>query len=291
MNISELASAYITEKELRRRVSTVNGYKSSIRLYVLPEFGEFTIEQITPEHIQSWIDRFSLPGAAKKAYKCLRQIIRWAIRKYRLRVYDPTIGIELHRIPAYRPETLDAKQLRTFLRGMWNNEFEPSALLSATLGLRLGECMGLSWDCIDFRSGAVNVKCTRQYISGAFYTYPTKTEKSERVCYLPKFALKRLRDIWRLLGKPKGLITPEKPQTVARRIKAWCKSHDLPHVSMTNLRHTWATLATEAGVAIETVAMMLGHSNIMTAYNHYIRPRRSICVDAQKAVEQLLLSA
>lgn len=113
MNISELSTAYINEKELRRRVSTVNGYKSSIRLYVLPEFGELTIEQITPEHIQEWIDGFSRPGAAKKAYKCLRQIIRWAIRKYRLRVYDPTVGIELPRIPAYRPETLDAKELRT----------------------------------------------------------------------------------------------------------------------------------------------------------------------------------
>lgn len=46
MNISELSTAYINEKELRRRVSTVSGYKSSIRLYVLPEFGELTIEQI-----------------------------------------------------------------------------------------------------------------------------------------------------------------------------------------------------------------------------------------------------
>lgn len=80
MNIKEMASAYLQEKKSRRRVSTVNGYKSSIRLYVLPEFGSLTIEQITPEHIQAWIDGFTPPGAAKKAYKCLRQIIRWAIR-------------------------------------------------------------------------------------------------------------------------------------------------------------------------------------------------------------------
>ena len=44
MNISELSTAYINEKELRRRVSTVSGDKSSIRLYVLPEFSELTIE-------------------------------------------------------------------------------------------------------------------------------------------------------------------------------------------------------------------------------------------------------
>lgn len=42
---------------------------------------------------------------------------------------------------------------------------------------------------------------------------------------------------------------------------------------MTNMRHTWATLAVEAGVGIETVAMMLGHSEISTAYDHYIVSR------------------
>ena len=51
---------------------------------------------------------------------------------------------------------------------------------------------------------------------------------------------------------------------------------------MTNLRHTWATLAIEAGIGIETVAMMLGHTEIGTAYEHYIVPRKSVCVQAQR---------
>lgn len=61
-------------------------------------------------------------------------------------------------------------------------------------------------------------------------------------------------------------------------------------MSMTNMRHTWATLAVEAGIGIETVAMMLGHTEITTAYNHYIVPRKSICQDAQKAVERLIFA-
>ena len=60
---------------------------------------------------------------------------------------------------------------------------------------------------------------------------------------------------------------------------------------MTNLRHTWATLAIEAGIGIETVAMMLGHAEIGTAYEHYIVPRKSVCVQAQRTWAEHLQKA
>ena len=60
---------------------------------------------------------------------------------------------------------------------------------------------------------------------------------------------------------------------------------------MTECRHTWATLAVEAGVGIETVALMLGHTDISTAYEHYIVPRARVCRDAQRQVEQLIMRA
>lgn len=90
MNINEISVAYLKEKEQRRRASTVDGYRSSINLYILPEFGDSEIETIESEAIQSWVDSFGKPGAAEKAFKCLRQLFNWAIRKYRLRIWNPT---------------------------------------------------------------------------------------------------------------------------------------------------------------------------------------------------------
>ena len=86
MNINEISAAYLEEKEQRRRASTVDGYRSSINLYILPTFGTSEIETIEPETIQAWVDSFAKPGAAEKAFKCLRQLFNWAIRKYRLRI-------------------------------------------------------------------------------------------------------------------------------------------------------------------------------------------------------------
>lgn len=54
---------------------------------------------------------------------------------------------------------------------------------------------------------------------------------------------------------------------------------------------TGRALGVEAGVGIETVAMMLGHTDISTAYEHYIVPRPRICKEAQREVERLIMRA
>lgn len=288
MNITKIATEYLEEKEQRRRTSTVDGYRSSITLYVLPEFGERDVDSIEPEQIQSWIDSFEKPGAAEKAFKCLRQIINWAIRKFRLRIWNPTQGIELPEKPIYRPKTITAKETATRLRGFFGHKDEATVILGSTLAVRPGENYGITWEDIDFRSGAVKINKSRQYVRGEVVVLKTKTRKSNRILYLPKFAKERLNKIWHDLGKPKGFVNQDCPQNIARRIKAFCERNKLPVVTMTNMRHSWATIAVEAGIAIETVAMFLGHSNIMTAYNHYIVPRKSIIQTAQSIWQDFL---
>lgn len=288
MNINEISVAYLAEKEQRRRASTVDGYRSSINLYILPKFGNQEIDTIEPETIQAWVDSFEKPGAAEKAFKCLRQLFNWAIRKYRLRIWNPTQGIELPAKPVYRPKTITAKETAKRLRGFFGHKDESTVILGSTLAVRPGENYGIKWEDIDFRSGAVKINKSRQYVRGKVVVLKTKTRKSNRILYLPKFAKERLNKIWHDLGKPKGFVNQDCPQNIARRIKSFCEKNKLPQVTMTNTRHSWATIAVEAGIAIETVAMFLGHSNIMTAYNHYIVPRKSIIQTAQNIWQDYL---
>lgn len=282
MSFAEIAERYLADKGRIRRASTVEGYESALRVHVLPRWGSMAISDIDPDDIQAWVLSFDKPGAAEKAYKTLRQVIRWAIRKYRLRVYDPTTaGIELPHKPAYHPQVLGASEARDYLRGLWGCVAEAVALCSLTLGLRRGESCALTWGDIDLRTGEVRINKSRQAVRSGTIVVPPKTDRSDRSLWLPGFALKRMRQLAKGHRKDE-LICPLAPSAAARRIESWCKSHDLPHVSMTNLRHSWATLAIEAGIGIETVAMMLGNTEIGTAYEHYIVPRKSVCVQAQK---------
>ena len=120
MTIEQIASShYLPEKRVTRRANTVEGYESSINLHVLPRWGTLTITEIRRDDIQSWVREFEKPGAAKKAFTCLRQILRWAIRKWSLLVADPTLGIELPRMRKYRFETLNSREYVERLRTFW----------------------------------------------------------------------------------------------------------------------------------------------------------------------------
>lgn len=288
MLFEEAAGEYMDDKRGRLRACTLAGYESALTLHVLPRWGSVELEAITPEVVQAWVDTIALPGAAEKAYKTLRQVVRWAIRRLGVRMYDPTAaGVELPRKAPRRPRTMEAGQVRSYLRALWGHECEAVAICSVTLGLRRGEACGLRWEDIDLRTGEVRVRRSRQVVRGREVVEAPKTERSARSCWLPRFAVRRLRALRR--GRS-GWLCELSPDAVARRIRSACRRAGAAWTSMTECRHTWATLAVEAGVGIEAVAMMLGHTDIGTAYEHYIVPRPRICKDAQREVERLLLN-
>lgn len=120
MNLKEIAYAhYLPAKRKRRRANTCEGYASALRLHVIPRFGAMELGAITHEAIQEWVDGFELPGAAAKAFKTLRQVIRWSIANLGIRIWDPTIGIELPRKPKPEKHVLTAEEVATTLRGFW----------------------------------------------------------------------------------------------------------------------------------------------------------------------------
>lgn len=289
MLFSEAAERYMSDKSARLRASTVEGYRSALELHVLPRWGGTALDAIAPEGLQAWVDSFELPGAAEKAYKTLRQVIRWAIRRLGVRMFDPTsAGVELPRKPARRPRVLDAAGVAAYLRALWGHECEAVAICSVTLGLRRGEACGLRWSDIDLRTGEVRVSRSRQVVGGEEVVVAPKTGRSARSCWLPRFAVRRLRSLRK--GRA-GWLCDLAPDVAARRIRSACRRAGAAWTSMTECRHTWATLAVEAGVGIETVALMLGHADISTAYEHYIVPRARVCREAQKQVERLIMSA
>lgn len=110
MRMYDAANAYMTEKHKRLRGNTIEGYVSAFRDHVLPAWGERELESITHEELQGWVDSIPTYGAAIKAFKTFRQAYRWSIRRYKLRIWDVTQGIELPERPIVRREVLDARQ-------------------------------------------------------------------------------------------------------------------------------------------------------------------------------------
>lgn len=278
MLFSEAATEYMADKSKRLRATTLEGYESAIRCHLLPRWGEREIEAITFEQVQEWVDGFDLPGAAEKAYKTFRQIYRWVLRRKQLRIWDVTQGVELPKKPAVRRPTLTAAQERETLRGIVGQPFEAAVLLGAALGLRRCEACAVRIEDIDWRSGWVHVRRGLHVVKGEVIETECKTKLSDRRLKLPRFALERLRAIRG--ARRSGRLCLLDPNAVARRFCAFCKRFDLPHVPMTCLRHSWATISLEHGAAIEDIAVALGHSTVNTAMSHYLQSFRTVVARA-----------
>ena len=268
----------------------MEGYESAVRRHLLPRWSGTELEAIAPEDIQAWVDGFELAGAAEKAYKTLRQIIRWSIRKLRVRMWDPTTAeIELPRKRPYRPDVLTPREERRMLRGIYGAPFEAVVLCAAALGLRRCEACALEWGDVDYRTGEVRVSKGVHSVRGGEVTTPTKTEKSDRVLVLPRFALLRLRKL--ADGRRRGRMCPLRPDQVAARARSWCRRMRLPWVGMKNLRHSFATIAVASGASLEDIMLWLGHSSYDTSYAHYIVRTPSICKRVSRAYEGALMTA
>lgn len=136
---------YWRDKSCRLRGNTLEGYASAIRRHLLPAWSGRELESITHEELQRWVDSVPTYGAAEKAYKTFRQIFRWALRRWQLRVWDVTQGVELPERPVVRRPVLDAREERETLRGVVGQEWEAVVLCEAALGLRRCEAAGLDW--------------------------------------------------------------------------------------------------------------------------------------------------
>ena len=109
MNIEEIINNhYMPTKRKRLRENTLEGYESAFKCHVIPRWGSYEISAIERDDIQEWVDNFPTAGAAWKAFKSLRQVIRWAIYKFKMLVIDPTVGVEKPRKAPYFPKVLTA---------------------------------------------------------------------------------------------------------------------------------------------------------------------------------------
>lgn len=283
-----ICERYLEAKGRKCRMNTLDGYVSGLRCHVLPKWGTRELESIKRREVQEWVDSIPTPGAAQKALKCLRQVIRWAIRTYDLEIFDATQGVELPERPVYRRESMDAREEAALLRAAVGQPWEAVLLCAAVLGLRPSEAAGLDWGDIDWRSGWVHIRRGAHSLqSGEVVEYACKTKLSDRFLKLPRFALERLRRIrgQRRKGRLRGDLSPRQIYT---RVKRFLTRMGLGRCSMECLRHTWATLTIEGGAALADVSVALGHTDVSMCLQHYLMSTKAVVQRAQDAFAEVM---
>lgn len=148
---------YVGYCERLREVTRV-GYESAWRCHVEPVFGSMELADIGVDDIELWLSGFAGPGAARKAWAVLRQMLRKAAKWGYLEVDVTRLEIDLPVKPLYVPRLLTIGQTRRQLQGFYGHALEAWLIVDSCLALRPEEGYGVDWADIDMRSGITHIQ-------------------------------------------------------------------------------------------------------------------------------------
>lgn len=275
---------------------TSTAYEKDIRVHLKPNLGHVKLIALATHTIQAVYNKLQRGEGKKKALsaKSVRNLhgtLHSAMEKAVTLGYiqrNPTNGCTPPRVEKKEMRAIKDDDVGRFLAAMQGHQFEQVYMVDMFTGLRQGEILGLTWDCVDFDIGTVTVKkqLRKERKKGGTYVFASLKTDRTRTLTPSQYVMNLLRQQrktqaeWRLraggawdnsmnlvftneLGRHLAAVT------VTSNLKRIVHRLGLDAVRFHDLRHTFALLSLENGDDIKTLQENLGHTTISTTLNVY----------------------
>ncbi len=169
--------------------------------------------------------------------------------------------------------------IKNYLPILKNFKYYDMVFLVLETGLRRGEVCALTWDCVDFDKGIININ--KSYtIHGDFAGISTpKTNSSIRQIALLDESKKLLKKRYKtkisryVFPSENNINIPVNPICVSNSFRRFLYRNDIKHIRFHDLRHIHATLLLNKNINYKILSKRLGHSNVsftLQTYTHVI---------------------
>lgn len=312
----ELCDIYLEIQKKTLSPNTYNSYSHTIETYIKPALGHFKLADITPLHMQKFINALSeqktlrhstiAPSTVKSYYIVVQSIFKFACRMGFLEQNPATsTNLDFPKSPPAHTEILDEKGIKNLLECLENEPLMWKTLIHLALctGCRRGELAALQWDDIDWSKKQVKICKSMYHIKGEKGVKLPKSRDSNRVITIPDYMLQMLKyyknrqteqkllqgQDWNknnmlFLSRSGNYISPN---VISGWFQSFLQKNAIPHIKFHSLRHTSATILLASGTNIKTVSSRLGHSNLTTT-NRYVHALLDADIVAANALEQKL---
>lgn len=286
-NLFSLNDCYeIWKKNSQNKLNplTLRRYTNLVDNHLLPYFENIAVRDITEKDIKIFLDRKQKDGMAEVT----RNMIVMLLKKFfRIAEIDTTkLGLEhaIHIKQSRRTVEILEKEEQSILDKILSsseNEKYISIYLAFKLGLAIGEICALMWKDVDFDKEVIYVRETVQRIQNiqekqesGRKTILVKMPLSDagvRELPVPEMVLKTL-NLYRedngyvLKCKEGKLPDPRREQMRLERI---FKKNEMKGCNFHTLRDTFAVRCLQAGMSIEDLSYVLGHSSVTGTAERY----------------------
>lgn len=293
-----------------KSLNTVDNARWACDVWIKPALGSRRLRDLEPEDVESLLASMA---AASKSRRTVNRVKSYLGQALSVGERRGKVGRNVARI-AEMPATvqpvprrsLTLDQAEALLLAAVGDRLQGLFITGLMLGLRPGELTGLRWADVDFDTARVAVEGSLKNERGHLRVGATKTAKSRRPLQMPDPVSEALRSHRKRQMEERlyaggawqesGLVftttigTPIDPSNLRHAFARLSARAGLGRWTPNELRHSAASLLSAAGVPLEVIADVLGHTSTRMLEQHY-RHQVKPSIDAQVSVMEQLFGA
>lgn len=284
VKLSEIAETWHAA-QAHLKPYTVTWYRRLLDVWVLPQWGNTSLDSIRHEDVAAWVAVVHKKVSASRtrsAYRVLSLVLGWAVKSGRLAV-NPAHDVKLPRSRAREHVYLTYRQIEALADAA--GEYRAMILLLAYTGLRWGEAENLQAGRVDLVKRRARIVDTKTHV--------------DRTIPLPGFLVPELEPL--VTDRPDAALVFAAPDGGRINYHNWryrvfnpaVAKAKIPTITAHHLRHTAASMAIAEGADVKIVQAMLGHATAtmtLDLYGHLWPDRLDTVADRLDAARSAALS-
>lgn len=312
MKVSQWLDEWLASYTMNIKPATRSAYEEHIRVHIKPSLGDIPLKQLSTRDIQQLYtnllkERELSPKTVRNIHGVLHRTLEQAKLLGYIRV-NPADAAVTPRVEKKQVETLDAEDIGKFLAAIRGTKYEYPLFVAVFTGLRQGELLGLTWDCVDFEHGMLLINKQHNRVKGdtEFRFASLKNDKArvltvaDEVIDVLKLQKQRQKSWAAALGNgwenPDNLVfTTEFGRYINNKIlyqnfKRIAKKLGKPDLRFHDLCHTYAVNSLRAGDDIKTVQENLGHATASFTLSTYAHATPGMKKESAKRMTEFIRS-
>lgn len=305
----ERARSFIDFKAMSLEKTTIYGYENIYKNYIEPYFKKQRIQDVGVQEIKAYITHLSKKkrlsnNTIRKHTDFLKQVFKEAYREKIIRE-NPFMFMDEVKTENKEKACFTTDEITALLKSVEDTQLEVPVFLAVYLGLRREEVLGLRWKDIDLEKRVAHIVNVRTKAGDVVIEKAPKTKKSERSLCIPAPLYDVLvenrdkaptkRSMSKSAPKTEYVAVMDNGKPFAVNYLSDCfrrhvEKNGFKNVTFHGLRHTYASIAYNAGAPLQDISDALGHSTPSTTtrvYTHeFVREKSAATNVVADSIEQ-----